>query len=303
MRNNNSIIIFSMEKKLESSFSTCQTSRALTSIYLNERSAENRAPIVTSIVSVKVKPITLKSLLLFSLFSRVWDIYARVIFHKTKANLVFYAAKTAFILSIAAIEWMQYIGKFTQYFSFLIIENFVAIQLIVYFILKLIIQYKGNAIALESMYLSIYANFLTFLLFAVNLIDCSDSLNLKSDFKAQAQCSVGFIYETPEMLFGVVEIVLLVSFILSFVLEHIWRILLCKPYCGYSKHQKRTIHEYIYNAQLHQNMCIICQCDFKDDYVCQLTCKCKANYHKHCICEWLQRNDECPLCKTEVSVL
>ena len=47
--------------------------------------------------------------------------------------------------------------------------------------------------------------------------------------------------------------------------------------------------------------CPICCDEVKDeDHIVYLPCNVRHVFHKHCILLWLQKNESCPLCKTEV---
>ena len=48
--------------------------------------------------------------------------------------------------------------------------------------------------------------------------------------------------------------------------------------------------------------CVICLDNIKEDTY-KLTCQCKTSfYHYECICQWLNDNNNCPICRTNFSI-
>ncbi|XVF23746.1 hypothetical protein REPUB_Repub13aG0065800 [Reevesia pubescens] len=48
--------------------------------------------------------------------------------------------------------------------------------------------------------------------------------------------------------------------------------------------------------------CAICLGEFQDGDQCRILSNCKHTYHKFCIDRWLAETQNCPICRTSVSV-
>jgi hypothetical protein len=66
--------------------------------------------------------------------------------------------------------------------------------------------------------------------------------------------------------------------------------------------QLETIHyssQMQLSEQIQENNCIICMEDYKEnDLLSKLSCH--HIFHQHCLLEWLQRKNRCPLCSIEI---
>lgn len=155
----------------------------------------------------------------------------------------------------------------------------------------------------DNLSIAVYANVMMSIFFTSNLFDCTQSLYASNGIIAKAQCSLGYVYELPEIALGVIEISLMCCFVVIMILEMIINLLLCRLKCK-KPFRNEKMHLYLYQEHLHESMCIICQCEFsKLDYVCRLNCKCRATYHQHCLVEWYMREEECPLCKSHSVIM
>lgn len=56
------------------------------------------------------------------------------------------------------------------------------------------------------------------------------------------------------------------------------------------------------NDYMEDDQCCICLENYhQDDNVIRLPCNSKHYFHAHCIGDWVQRNNHCPLCKAPIT--
>ena len=58
----------------------------------------------------------------------------------------------------------------------------------------------------DNLSIAVYANVMMSIFFTSNLFDCMQSLYVSNELISKAQCSLGYVYELPEIALGVVKI-------------------------------------------------------------------------------------------------
>ena len=255
-------------------------------------------------IQLRSEPMQMYSFQLMKVFFKIWNLFSQILMTNKLGYIIYFAGKSTLALLLLLFEILQFNKKQTSY-SFLIIIGLICIQLVIYFVMKIAYKVKSAFTSIaENLFITIYANIMMFMLFTVSLFDCTQSLVFSPGTLTLTQCAIGYIYEAPEIVFGVLEIALITLFVATIAFESLILILICKFKFTKKPTRDVEIHTYLFNEQMYERLCVICQCDFiKNDYISRLMCKCKATYHKHCIAEWYLRSEECPLCKSHTKIM
>ena len=110
---------------------------------------------------------------------------------------------------------------------------------------------------------------------------------------------LGLCFEFPDIVYLLWICGLCLAIIICYIIEFIYRMLLCRMRLSLEKHGKERVKITIYQLDANEitPVCIICQNGIgPTDKLCYLCCECKADYHRDCIVSWYELNHFCPLC-------